>query len=446
MVLTLDELLNLGLSANEKLRAAGYGVEAAKGQLQEAKARGWPIIEYEYWFAPVPRNASTAVESFFSGDVTVWNKGKLLIALPLYAFGQLTTVRKLAEGGVVAAKHRVVQEREEVIYNIKALYYGILFGYEMEKLLDKAIGSLTNKIENEEEAEEQKHSPFDLLKMKVFREELARRLDETKEKIEMAYEGMRVQTGLPPGTKIRLNRKTLDPEVVKLGKLQQYVNASLEHRPESNLIDIGVETKRKMVKLEKQKMAPRIGFGFYFELAKSAQSISGLANTDDFNNPFNFTRAGLGFRLDGKLDIHGALGRIKKAQAEYLKSLYEGRMGKKGIALDARKAYEESSRLLEKVKSTKKSHSMSNQMMFLSKSNYELGIGDQEEYAEALQLLLANRGLYFKSILDYNVSLANLERKVGHDNYARLTGRPKISVYDAFDVGDEGGWDEFSDE
>lgn len=443
MVLSLEKCIAFALRENSKLRAAGYGIDAARGQLTEAKARFWPVMEWEFRTAPVPANVDDAVKSFFSGNVAMWFEVKTVLGIPLTAFGQLTTARELAEGGVQAAQHEAIKTREQLIFDVKQIYYGILMGKEMKKLLKSGIDGLTNKIEGEEEAEEPRHSPFDLLKMKVFREELIRRRDETEKKMKFAYEGLKIQMGLPPDIDIELDRNNLNPEVVNLGAMKRYVVASMEHRPESKLIEIGVETKRKLWKLEKLKLAPKVGVGFYFDIGRTHKRIEGVTATDDFNNPFNFTRAGIGLRAQGTLDFHGAYGRIKKARAEYLKALYEGEMGKKGLEIDVKKAYDEAVKAKDKVLSAKKSQSMSNQMIFLTKTNYELGIGDEEEYAEALQLTLATRAQYFKAIFDYNVSLAGLEQKVGEEAYARLTGRPNIPVYEAFDIG---GDEYFSEE
>lgn len=433
-ILTLEKCIALALEENQKLRAAGYDVEAAMGRLTEAKARGWPILDYEFRAAPVPRNVDDAVNSFFSGDVAAWFEYKMVLGIPLTAFGQLTMARKLAEGGVAAARQKVLKEREQLIFDVKQIYYGILLGKEMKKLLGKAVDSLTSKIEGEESAEEPNHSPFEILKMKVFREELKRRLDQTEMEMSLAYDGLKIQMGLPQDVAIELDRDSLEPAVVSLSEVDKYVNASMEHNPDSKLVEVGVETKRKLWKLEKRKLAPNLGVGFYFDIGRTHKAIEGVTATDDFNNPFNFTRAGIGLRLKGTLDFHGAYGRIKKARAEYFKALYEGQMGKRGLQLDAKKAYENAVKAKNKVMSSKKSLSMSNQMVFLTKTNYELGIGDNEEYAEALQVMLASRGQYFKAVFDYNVALADLERKVGEEAYAELTGRPKLSVYEAFDV------------
>ena len=450
MVVSLEQCVQYALSENQKLRAAGYGVDAAKAQLMEAHARWWPVLEYEFRAAPVPQNVDDAVNSFFSGNVVGFFSYKMVLGIPITAFGQLTAAQELAKGGIRAAEHNVLKERSQLIYDVKRIYYGILMGAEMVKLLESAVNSLGNKIKEQDEAEDPQHSPYDLLKMKVFKEELVRRLDKANMEMKLAYVGLAIQMGLPPEVDVKLDKSALEPEVVDLAAMDQYIKASMEERPESKLIEIGVDTKQKLWKLEKKKLAPKMGVGFYFDIGRTHQDISGVTATDDFNNPFNYTRAGVGLQLKGQLDFHGSYSRIKKAGAEYLKALYEGEMGKKGLKLDAEKAYEEVVKAKKVVLSSKKSQSMANQMVFLSKSNYELGLGEQDEYADALQLLLMSRGQYFQAVFDYNSALANLENKVGSDAYARLTGRPNIPAYEAFSVEEEplpagGGMDDNED-
>ncbi len=396
--------------------------------------------------APVPVDVNVALESFFRGNITVWTKLRVLLGIPVYAFGAMTEARDLAKRGIMAENQKVVKEREKLIRDVKALYYGILFGKEMESLLNRSIDGITNKVESEEASEDPGLSPFEILELKVFREELATGLEKAKVEMDLAYEGLRIQMGLPRDYPIALKRKTLDPEVVELAKLDKYVNASMAHTPDSKLIEIGVDAKRKLWKLEKLKLAPQLGIGFFVEAARAAGDIQGITQTDDYNNPFNYTRAGIGLRVQGKIDFFSAYGRIKKARAEYLKSLYEGRMGKRGLRLDARKSYDEVVKLKKKVISTRRASSLSNDMVFLSKTNFELGIGEVNDYRRALELTLTTRGQYLKAVFDYNTALATLEQKVGVEAFAELTGRPNIPVYEAFGTGDDFDVDMIEDE
>lgn len=439
LVLTLDDCIKLALENNEKVIGAGYGIAAAEGQLKEAKATGWPVIEYQWRVAPVPTDASNAFRAFFDGQLALFNSFKFAIAFPLFASGQIWTAKDMAKNGLAASKENDIKEREATVFVIKQLYNGVLLANEVEKLLSDAVEKINNKVKDEEAQEVPTHSPYDLLKLKVFGVEIEKRLAETRQNREMALQGLRIQMGLQPDMRFRLADDLLKPITAELSSLERYMEASIEHRPDMHLLEIGVDTKRLQYKLEKQKLGPSAGFAFFLEGGITSSEIFNVGSSNDYNNPFNYARAGIGLQLTGKLDIHGASGRIKKAKAEYFKAVYERLIAQKGLKLELEKAYLTAQRKQEDVRRVKRAESMARQMMFLSKSNSELGIGDEKEYTDALQLVLLSRGQYFQSVFDYNVSLADLEQKVGQVAYDQLTPLSGKDEYEMF--GTEGSED-----
>lgn len=459
LTLTLDECILRALDRNMQLKAANKSVEAAQGQLIEAKAAFWPVLEYKYRMAPVPTDVDDAWNSFWSGEVTFFNSIHVGIGVPITTFGQLHMAKRLAQGGVEAARIRTRQAESDVIYNVKKIYYGIQLAKESIKLLNEAINKLDKKIESEEArteeegGEEQEDEladvndhldPYDILQMKAWKAEFDRRLSEAKQNLELAYDAMRIQLDLHPGAEIELDSDCLKPKLASLDREEEFVEGGMKHDHNVNLLDIGVETKRRQYKLEKFKLAPKFGFGFFMDAGRSVGEIRGLQLTDDYNDPFNYTRAGFGFQLTGTIDFHGAYGRIKKSRAEYHKAVYERIIARRGLTLDIRKAYLNAKRAKLNVGRTKKEWSLANQMMFLSKVNVDIGIGDKEKYADALKYVMLSRGRYFKAVFDYNMALAELEKRVGRERYAEYVPTPDVNEIEAFkyngDEEEEGGW------
>jgi len=432
LVLSLDDCVKMALENNQKVIGAGLGIEAAKGQLSEAKAAWWPIIDYQYRIAPVPTDATRAFDAFFEGELALFNSIRFAVGMPAFASGQLLTAKRLAENGVAASKENETKEREATTFVVKQLYNAILLAGELDKLLADAVDKIGNELKGEEGEEIPKHSPYDLLKLKVFKVDLEKRLAETVQNKELAYEGLRIQMGLDPEIKFKIADGLLKPVLAELSSLEKYMQASIEHRPEMHLLDIGVDTRKKQYTLEKQKMGPKAGMAFFVEIGRTTSPIRNLAFQDDFNDPFNYSRAGFGLQLSGTLDIHGGLGRIKKAKAEYFKAVYEKMIAEKGLKLDMEKSYLTAARKRDDVKRAKKAESMARQMMFLSKTNYEIGIGEEKDYTDALQLVLLTRGQYFHAVFEYNLSLADLEQKVGQIDYERLTPTLNMDEYEMF--------------
>lgn len=445
---TLEDCVRLALMRNQRLKASGYEVEAAKGKLREAKALFWPVLEYNYRVAPVPTNVDDAFNSFFEGQVTLFNSIHLGIGVPLATFGQLGAARHLATQGVEAARLNEIKAHEVTVYQVKQLYYGTQLAQEMVRLLSDAAGKIGSKIADEERGtDSDEMDPYDLMKLKLTKTDLERRLAESEQHLELAQEGLRIAMDLDPGVPVGVEGDHLEPVAVKLGEEQSYVDAAVRYQPDSRLMDVGVEAKRTEHRLEQRRLFPKLGFGFYMEAGRTMDPIYGLVLTDDFNNPFNYTRAGLGVQLKGELDFHGASGRIKKARAEYYKVSYERMIAKRALALDVRKAYLSARRAQQDVARARKMESLARQMTFISKINLDMGIGENEKYGDALMLWLVQRGQYFKSVFDYNMALADLGQKVTIAKYEEMTAQPTIEEAAAMFEGEgedgEGGFETY---
>lgn len=441
---SLAKCIDLSLERNQKLKGSVYEVEAAQGQYTESKALFMPVLEYQWRIAPVPTDVNDAFNRFFDGQLTLFNGVHVAVGMPIGTFGQLQSAKHMAKNGVEAAKTNQVKAGETVRFQVKQLYYGVLFAKEMSRLLEDAVDKIGGRIASEEAKEENRLDPYDLLKLKATKVDLERRLAETEQNLELAYEGLRVNMDLEPGTPIVLDNQNLKPEIVSLSEEQEYVDAGLMNQPESKLVDIGVDTKRLQYRLEKFKLMPQAGFAFFADVGRTTGYVAGITATGDYNDPFNYTRAGIGVQLKGTLDFHGAYGRIKKARAEYYKATYDRLIAKRGLALELRKAYLNARRARDDVARARKADSISRQMAFMQKINQDMGIGDNQRYGDALMLMLLQRGYYFKSIYDYNIALADLAQKVTLAQYDKLTPIPEgREEYEAFDTDDDEGFETY---
>ncbi len=444
---TLNDCLRLALTRNKRLKAAGAGIEAARGRHVEASAAFWPVMEYKYRMAPVPTDVDNAFSAFFDGQLTFFNSIHIGIGVPITTFGQLLIAKRLAQGGVEAAKIRRAQTESEVVFHVKQIYYGVQFAKEMIDLLHDAIGKIDRKIKSEEKkkawGEDDEDSadgdsngiesnglpgidPYDMAKLKMFNLELEKRLEDARNNLELAYDGLRLQLDLEPGTKVRLKHLALKPVPARLDMEDEFVDLGMTHQPNAKLLDIGVESKRRLYNLEKRKLLPRAGFGFFVDVGRTTGEIQGLLLTDDFNDPFNFTRAGLGLEVKGTIDFHGAYGRIKRARAEYHKAAFERMIARRALSVESRKEYLDAKRAQGNVRRAKKAKSLANQMMFLSKVNMDIGLGDNGKYVDSLKAVLLSRGLYCKSVFNYNISLAGLEKKVGRERFRAVVPEAEI--------------------
>ncbi len=408
--LTLDQCLQRALTHNAELKVADESLVGALEKRSEVSKIGYPMIEYEYDVAPAPKDVSRAVPSFFSGELTVFNKFKLGIGAPLTTFGKVKTGQQLADMGADAEREKKEQKKAEITLQVKQLYYGILLAREIHHLLKSAIESMDKEIGKREQ--QGGTDPSQLLKLKLFRAELDKRMEEGDKRQMLAFEALRLQMGLEADAQIDIAQDQLTPVSFKIANFDTYKNEALENRRDLKLLEIGYEAKIKQVELEKRLMTPNLAVGGFFE-AGHAEGVRGLTTTDDFSNPFNFTRAGIGLQLKGQLDYHTSLSKIRQQQSEVRKIEIQKGLADRGVELELKEAYLEVQNTRLDVERAENSGKLARQLLFLTQSNYDIGVGESKDLIDALSAFLQNRGQYFESVFNYNTAVAKLDQKSG---------------------------------
>lgn len=409
----LTDCVRMALQNNAELKGADYDIDDSSYKLKEAKPRSIPVFSYEYQGAPVPKDVSNAIHDFFTGDLTFVHRVKLGIGVPLTTFGKIQLAQDLARGGVEASKEKKNQKSSEIVLKVKQLYYGIILARELRSMMQDAVNRIDKEI-NQRESQTASSDPVDLAKLKLTRFELLKKLGEAARKEEVAVEGLRLQIGLDRSFDFELIDKTLRPVNFDLKDFQYYLEESKRYRPESHLLDIALKAKEDEYRVEKRKLAPDMGLGGFFEIGRTMSPITGVGEQNDYTNPFNFTRAGVGIQVKGELNFIQAANRIKQKEAQYYKMSVTKDYAEQGLDLDLKDSYLTVRQNKKDLEESDKAYRLARQLVFLTKTNYDVGVGDKKDYADALQAYLLMKGRYYESIFNYNVSVATLVSKVGY--------------------------------
>lgn len=408
--LDLKQCIRLALQQNPEMEVADISIEGAAEKKNEANKIGYPIFDYEYNLAPAPKDTTRALDSFGSGEITPFNRVKIGVGVPLHTFGKVKTGKALADVGTKAERLKKDQKKADIVLKVKQLYYGILLGDEVRGLLRSGYDGVNGEIKKRED--KGGTDPNELLKLKLFRAEMDRRIHETDKKQMLAKEALAVQMGLKSATLFEVASEKLSPLQSRIRTYEEYKSQALESRPDLKLLDAGRDAKAKQVTLEKRLMTPNIGLGGFFEMGR-APNVVETANTDDFNDPFNFTRAGIGLQLKGNLDFHNSKTKIKQANIELKKIDVQKQFAREGIALEVREAYLDVQNTKLDVERAEETGKISRQLLFMTQSNMDIGIGDSKDLIDALTAFLQTRGQYFEAVFNYNVAVAKLEQKIG---------------------------------
>ncbi len=415
----LDDCIRMAMLNNYEVRASDYDVMAAESKLSEAKIRGIPNLDYEFLSAPAPRDVDHAVQSFFDGYLTYFQRGKIAVGFPLYAFGKIGLAQDLARQGIGAEKEKRTDKKNDILLKVKKLYFGILLANDMRDLLQDAIQHMESEISRREanvekgKGEEETRNPVELARLKLARFEILSRLSKLEKDDLLAHHALRIQMGLPRGTEFEIVEKHLRAVNYELRDFEYYLNESRKFRPESRLLEIGLRAKESQYRLEKRKIAPNMGIGALYEFGITTNSIQGLQLTDDFNDPFNFQRFGFGLRIDGDFNFRRHFAKVRQTEAEYFKTAFSKQAADEGLELDIRDAYLTVQQNKKNMENSDEAMKTARQYVFLTKTNTDIGLGDKKDYSDALQAYLLSRGRFFEAIYNYNIAVATLEQKAG---------------------------------
>ncbi len=288
----------------------------------------------------------------------------------------------------------------------------------MANLLLEGIDGLSKRIETEDDPFSSKGiSPIERLRFQILRAELEKRLADVRTKEKLALAALRVQLGLKHNEIINPASRNLPVLQSPLHPLDDYVDYALEERSDARLVEAGLKAKRLEYELERKKALPNLGVGGFFDVGRTIGKVTGVQAADDFNHPFVFTRGGIGLQLSGKFDWHGNRARVRRKRSELYRVKLQEALAKEGIGLEVRQAYMEAQSAMDQVKRTRESSEAARRMLFLSKSNMDIGVGSAREFAEALTFLLQTKGAYFEAVFAWDNSISNLNEKIGDVPY-----------------------------
>lgn len=408
--MSLKECVSRALRNNEEIKAAHYDVLASVARKVEATKRYVPVVNYRYRVGPVPRDLNNVAGSIFSADISVFNSIKIDVGVPVSYFGRLGVSKELADIGIDASRLQKHQKANEVILDIYKLYHGIVLARELKVLAFKGLDAVQSKIKEleKEEATDQ----LQILKLKAVLYQIEKKLDEAHKKETIALAMLKFRVGLEDDVKFNIKTTYLRRERFPYKSYKALLAESKDKRPEFKLLNHQVNAKYKQLQLEKKEYYPKLIFGTSFELGR-APGIRGDEGDNAFLNPLNFTRAAVGFELSSELDFRKIKSKVDKAKAEHLKAIAQKRSNYRLLEIDLKNAFldlEQKRKLLWRAEKEKRS---ARQVVFLTKSNLDIGLGEKKDYLEALQSYLLVQAAVHETIFKYNLSVATIKSKVG---------------------------------
>ncbi len=424
VALTLREAVKLAVARSPEVRSTTFEVEALLGKKQQADAARFPQLSSVGVIGPSPeaerRNPTGLSKPLKSLNVregrvdSVFGRYDFMLIQPIYTFGLISNLRAAAEHGVNAQRAGVDKTATEVALRVREAYYGLLLFKELKTFLGdlyeemlKEVDRVMILLEGGYVAEE------DLFKLRTFQGELEKNLNLADRGIAIAKEALRTWTGLDPNTDVE-PADALVAELRDLPTVEVFVQEAKEKRPEFVQLREGIRAKKALLQAERARYWPTVFFGIEASVAYAPNRDRVLNNAfvrDPLRHAFALPVLGLKYDLDFGITA----GKIREALAEVEKLEAFHRVASEGIPLQVQKAYLEVQEARQNVLALDRAFENAKKWMVAATANFDLGIGETKDLADAVLALAKTRTQYFEAVFNYQMGIARLENAAGRD-------------------------------
>jgi outer membrane protein TolC len=413
--LTLRECLKLAEQNYPKVHEARAKLDKKRAELFEAHTAPFSNFTMTSGVGLAPTVRGTPIYSPNS-DVTLSTSMALAWqvaidgTLPLWTFGKITNLWEAADANVSVGEHEIKKAKNEVALSVREAYYGVQLSRDALSLIQDATRRIDKYLESlEAKVKEGDGDDIELLKVKMYREELEARKSEVLRRQRMALAGLRFLVGSQDP--VNVPDRPLHRVKHRLGPIAHYLEAARLFRPEVNMARAGVLARRAQVEMQKSEYFPDIGLALSYRWVR-AQEVT------DQRNPFakdsgNSVGYGFALAMRWQLDFLPQTARVAKAQADLEEMRATERYALGGVAVEVENAFAEAEDAERRLDAYSRAASYAKQWLIKVQQGIDVGVMDDEDIVDPAKEWALKRFSQMSATFDYNMAVAKLSLATG---------------------------------
>lgn len=398
-VFSLNDCIKKALNNNPSISSAVNNADIYKNKIGQAWAAYFPELSVSSGYArtnPIILNTPVRNKSFNN-----FNLGLISMNQLIYDFGKTTTNVDFSKNTYESYKNNLQAVINDTIFDVKESYYYLLYTMQQEEVLSETVIRFEKSLEQAKAFYEIGTRPkIDFIMAEYNLSNAKFDYIKAKNEIEIAFAQLNNAMGLPEEKKYTVKDKLEKKEYDLM--FEDIVKEAYENRPELLALKNKVKASESLIKLTKKQFLPDLNaFGSY--------GIGGRKIDPD-----------QGFSAGVKLDLPIANAYLIKKQIAEAKSVHQKDLSdteklRQTVYLEVKKAYIQFNEAEEKLPVSETSLRFAKEQYDHVNGRYEVGYAIPLELKDA-ELVYRNAQLdYYKSLLDYNLAVANLERVIGDD-------------------------------
>jgi outer membrane protein len=419
-VISLQDVLEVAIRNSPQVKEEQFGVMLRESQRKQADAARFAQLDLTVVGGPSPRARGNQIDSpdskTNSAITGVFGRATFSIIQPLYAFGKINNLRKAAAHGIAASQAAMHQKATDVAMLVYQAYYGYQLATSLENLATEIGGQLSStleKVQRQLEAEAPGVDNIDVFKLQTFEGELKKQMNDIRQGKALAIAALRTLMDVSATTELQPAETDLQPDTREVAPLTAYLSDAHQLRPEFTQAREGVKAYETLVQAAKADYYPVFFVAVVGSLAEAS-------NRDRFTNPFVFDTLHddvvapvVGFKWHYDLGL--TAGKVGEVEAQLGQVQQKGALAEQGIPFQVQQAYLEMEQHRDNIQATQEGFRSGRKWLVAALSNFDLGIGEGKDLADAAVAYAKLRASYFQSVYDYNLALAKLDHAAGRD-------------------------------
>lgn len=412
--ISLDEAVSIALANNPDVAAATWDSQAAQARHDYAVGARWPRLSIVGGYAHhLDEQRLLPVRQ--PGDPTILSRdivsGDLVLTMPIFTGGRLVSQIRAAELLQQSAEHRLARSREELVFNVSSVFYGILAQRQVIESLEFSGRTLEEHLVRVDALiAAQKAAKVDRMRTEVRLADVQQRL--VKEKNVMAIQhralasllGVENQSGVPA-----IEGDLEVDEHASVPELETALTAAWSGRDDYLAARSALEAQARNVDAARAGHSPIVFLqGSYGGRWAAGPTTGSGEELDDIG------RIGIG----AEIPIFEG-GQISAQVQEQRAALSAARERLRKLELQIRLDVETASLNIQssrrRIDAIQKAVEQADESLRIEREKYDLGKGAIVDVLDAQDALLESQTSFYRALADYNVALAQLNLAVGEE-------------------------------
>jgi outer membrane protein len=415
-MLTVEESVRIGLENSKSLHASLMRSDYADARASEVSASLYPSVRVQAGYvklSSVPEFRINLPPGIVPGNAVVFPvilnnySARATLQQPLFTGFRLRSMADNATYQAEASHKDLDRDRAELIYNIKAAYWGLYQANETKRLADENVTRITAHLKDIDNLSKQGLATNnEVLKVRVQLSNATIMQSDAANAVQMAKLSFNstiridLNTDVVPSSPLTSTQKDF-PDVQKL------LESAFVRRPELQAMEWRVKASDAGVTAARAGWLPQIFLTGDYYYSRPNPRI--FPATDQFKDSWDIG-VSLQFDLWNNLT---ALHQTSAAKAQYEQTKDALATMKDGVTLEVTQSYLNFNQAKQRIRLSELGVEQANENYRVTAEKFKAGLTTNSELLDAEVLLLQAKLQLTQARVDYELAEARLEKAIG---------------------------------